>query len=343
MGESMDILKVRKIYDSMLDEKSKEIFLNRLLFNISNDSKYILNILNILNLVDKEAADRKLKKFEQIGKKIFIFGAGSYGQSIVKYYSNIKWEGFIDNNKKDNEILGIKVVDFDEFENNYLDSIVVISSPNYYDEMCLQLVNAGFNRENIITLKEYSYFSNQYFEMSPNEKDKESFVDAGALNGNTSKKFINWCKGNYSNIWAFEPDITSFEKCKNELKYPDVTVYSAGVFGKDGTINFNLTATGGSCIDKNAINTINTVKLDNVIRNEKVTFIKMDIEGAELDALKGAENILRTQKPKLAICVYHKPEDIIEIPNLLLKYNPDYKFKLSHYSYCEYETVLYAF
>jgi hypothetical protein len=69
----------------------------------------------------------------------------------------------------------------------------------------------------------------------------------------------------------------------------------------------------------------------------------MDIEGAEFAALEGAENIIKMQKPRLAISVYHKPEDIITIPNLLLKYNKDYKFKLRHYSCCEYDTVLYAF
>jgi hypothetical protein len=68
----------------------------------------------------------------------------------------------------------------------------------------------------------------------------------------------------------------------------------------------------------------------------------MDIEGAELNALKGARRIIEEQTPKLAICVYHKPKDIWEIPQLILDICPRYKFYLRHYSFSPTETVLYA-
>ena len=73
-----------------------------------------------------------------------------------------------------------------------------------------------------------------------------------------------------------------------------------------------------------------------------ITFIKMDIEGSEIPALRGAKEIIETQKPKLAICVYHKPEDIWEIPELILDYVPEYRLYLRHYSITYTETVLYA-
>lgn len=79
-----------------------------------------------------------------------------------------------------------------------------------------------------------------------------------------------------------------------------------------------------------------------VKRNEKVTFIKMDIEGAELETLKGASRLIAEQKPKLAVCVYHKPEDIFTIPEYLRTLNPDYKFYLRYYTFAEWDTVLYA-
>ena len=76
---------------------------------------------------------------------------------------------------------------------------------------------------------------------------------------------------------------------------------------------------------------------------ERVTFIKMDIEGAELESLKGAGRIIiREQKPKLAICVYHKKEDIFDIPEYILSLNPKYKLYLRHYTLGEWDTVLYA-
>jgi len=68
----------------------------------------------------------------------------------------------------------------------------------------------------------------------------------------------------------------------------------------------------------------------------------MDIEGAELQGLKGAKNIIVKNRPKLAICIYHKPEDILEIPLYLQSIVPDYKFYIRHYSNHDIETVLYA-
>lgn len=73
-----------------------------------------------------------------------------------------------------------------------------------------------------------------------------------------------------------------------------------------------------------------------------MTFIKMDIEGAELAALKGAKNTIKMYKPKLAICVYHNPLDIIEIPKLIKEIEPSYKLYLRHYSKFYSDTILYA-
>jgi len=73
-----------------------------------------------------------------------------------------------------------------------------------------------------------------------------------------------------------------------------------------------------------------------------VTFIKMDIEGAEVEAVSGAADIIRSQKPKLAICVYHSKEHIIKIPFLLKKLVPEYKIYLRHHSPSLLDTVCYA-
>ncbi len=68
----------------------------------------------------------------------------------------------------------------------------------------------------------------------------------------------------------------------------------------------------------------------------------MDIEGAELEALQGAKNTIQRFLPKLAICIYHKPKDIIEIPLYIKKIAPRYNLYLRHYSNFHSETVLYA-
>lgn len=86
----------------------------------------------------------------------------------------------------------------------------------------------------------------------------------------------------------------------------------------------------------------NLVKIDDEI-TEYVTFIKMDVEGAELESLKGATSILIKDKPRLAICIYHKKEDLSEIPQYLLSVVPEYRFVVRHYNAKPWETVLYAY
>ena len=86
---------------------------------------------------------------------------------------------------------------------------------------------------------------------------------------------------------------------------------------------------------------ISTVRMDDVIK-EPVTFIKMDIEGSEYRALLGARNIIESYKPKLAISIYHKSEDIWQLPQLILEMNSEYKLYLRHYSTAAAETVMYA-
>lgn len=83
--------------------------------------------------------------------------------------------------------------------------------------------------------------------------------------------------------------------------------------------------------------------LDNIVKNEKVTFIKMDIEGAEEKALEGAERVIKEHKPILAICIYHNLEDFYKIPLLIKRYNAEYKLYIRHYTdMADTETVCYA-
>ena len=96
-----------------------------------------------------------------------------------------------------------------------------------------------------------------------------------------------------------------------------------------------------SRIDENGEDEVEVRALDEVV-DGKVTFIKMDIEGAELQALFGAEKTIKKYKPKLAICIYHRLEDILEIPAYIHSIVPEYKFYIRHYSFSTSETVLYA-
>lgn len=89
-------------------------------------------------------------------------------------------------------------------------------------------------------------------------------------------------------------------------------------------------------------NKISVDTLDNLFINTPITFIKMDIEGSEKETLMGAEKLIKKYKPKLAVCVYHKWEDIYEIPQIIKSLVPEYKIHLRHHSASIEETVYYA-
>lgn len=91
-----------------------------------------------------------------------------------------------------------------------------------------------------------------------------------------------------------------------------------------------------------ATTVIDVDSIDNVCSGDKVTFIKMDIEGSELEALRGAVNVIKRDKPRLAICIYHKPEDMYEIPFWIKETVPEYKLYIRHHTDGILETVLYA-
>lgn len=210
-----------------------------------------------------------------------------------------------------------------------------------------QLLTAGIAKRNISRIPELLNEPSQYFDVfRPNRN--EVFVDCGCLDGKSAFGFAAWCEAlSYDKIICFEPDIHNYEKCKNTLsKLGDCEVHRYAVSDKEGIVSFFLGGNGNSRIidaeQLENVETVNTIDLDTFLQNQKVTFIKMDIEGAEYVALLGATQIIKEQKPRLAICLYHDFAHIVTIPKLLLSLRSDYKFKIRHYSMHECETVLFA-
>jgi len=184
------------------------------------------------------------------------------------------------------------------------------------------------------------YFSSEIIQMT----DHEHFIDAGAYIGDTLEQFLNNTNYKFNQYTAFELDRKTFNTlktnvdqlhCKNKIK-----LINMGLWNESTTVAFSSGGLG-STIGHGSF-TAKTTTLDEVCKQEEVTFIKMDIEGAELNALKGCANIIREQAPKLAISLYHKIEDLWEIPIYIKYLNPDYKIYLRHYSNVDDDTVCYA-
>lgn len=174
----------------------------------------------------------------------------------------------------------------------------------------------------------------------------EVIVEAGSNDGRTLQEMIDITNGKFKRIYCFEPDkicIEMLEKIITKSQKP-ITLIRKGVGVTQSEVKFKTDSImGGSrvVIDEDYDYKIDITAIDDEI-DERVTMIKMDIEGLEFDALRGAERILRENMPKLAICVYHEREDIIRIWQYLKKVYPKYKFYLRHHNWGATETVLYA-
>lgn len=177
--------------------------------------------------------------------------------------------------------------------------------------------------------------------------DEECFVDVGAFNGDTIDAFLNAVDGKYRHIHAFEMSKRNYARLLQMVQDDPrcdavhVSLYPCGASDREGTSHYYENNTS-SVFSDDGTECAEFHRLDDVLRGQRVTFIKMDIEGAEPLALMGAEEIIRTQKPKLAICTYHRAEQLWEIPFLIRAMNDGYHFYFRHHHPEEMETVCYA-
>ncbi|MBP1672510.1 MAG: methyltransferase [Bacteroidetes bacterium] len=202
--------------------------------------------------------------------------------------------------------------------------------------------------------KSYSYeklpcpenIQNQYFSEDVPWSPIGDFIDLGAYDGDTIDSILTK-KITFDRIIAFEPDLKNFNILSEKVRSSGIhaMLYPCGTYSRTTQISFSNDGSEGSKIDPsiNTFSSIQCVALDDIFNNclNQNTYIKMDIEGAELDTLKGCQKLIKKYKPKLAVCLYHKPEDIITIPKFLHEIH-SYKFYVRQYGFYGLETVLYA-
>ena len=167
-----------------------------------------------------------------------------------------------------------------------------------------------------------------------------TFVDGGAYNGDTIKTFVQYP---YKRIIAFEPDRENFHKLIEKAQELDNAIYyPVALSNKEKKINFNAFGTASSYANPKGEVIVQGIALDNLRDNLAAPlYIKLDIEGAEMDALEGMKHIINDLHPLLAVCVYHHNSDLWKIPLYLREHYPFYKFELvPHAEY--YDLVLYA-
>ena len=165
----------------------------------------------------------------------------------------------------------------------------------------------------LIKSNSFHYFDDDVVELS----DNESFLDAGGYNGDTLELFLRITKNKFENYYLFEPEDDLLNKARKKSTDNRVYFYNYGLSNKEEIVKFKSGTEGSGfvCIDGNR--SIELKQIDNIMQDKRISFIKMDIEGSELAALQGAAKIIKEQTPKLAICLYHKIEDILGITDFI--------------------------
>ena len=349
---------VPEVEKRLSDDISKNIYEIKMQYILNRNVKVLLN--DLIKSMHNTFYSKRIKTYEldKVYKSqekidnIVIFGSGMDGTFILNSlkqssYKNINMVFCDNDSSKWNQKVGtdeLIIISPEELINDYKDSIVIIGSRFYKRDIYNQLLSMNYPIDRVVVDLTRDFMGWEYFDyFEPNEN--EVFVDGGAFNGLTAIEFAEWATKGYDYIYSFEANSQSIDVCQGAFKNYNLKgeVINKGLWHKTDILSFNSKSGQGAKITDNGDIRIKTVSLDEILNGKRVTFIKMDIEGAEYNALLGAEQTIKKWHPRMAICIYHKPEDILELPALILKMNQDYKFALRHYMPNLYETVLYVY
>lgn len=182
---------------------------------------------------------------------------------------------------------------------------------------------------------------------------KETYVDLGAYDGDTVEEFLRFTNKQFTRIYAVEPDRRSFSKLRRRLYYISgdlLIAKNAVAWNCDTKLLFNNKAGRGSSLiseitDEKSRRGVETdaVSVDSLLGGKPATLIKYDVEGSEHEAILGSEQTIKKYKPRLVVSLYHRVEDLIELPLLINSIRPDYKLYLRHHPYIPaWDTNLYC-
>lgn len=171
-----------------------------------------------------------------------------------------------------------------------------------------------------------------------------TYVDCGSFDGDSVNLHISRYGTSIKKVFAFEPDPSTFKRLEENMSnYNFVSCINKGVGDKVCKLNFSANKDRASLFSEAGELSIDITSLDNELLGEAPSFIKMNIEAFEPQALEGAKHIIKTHHPLLAISAYHKPEHIFSLVAQINSISPNqYKYYLRQHDGGLIETVLYA-
>ena len=190
---------------------------------------------------------------------------------------------------------------------------------------------------------EPQYFPRNLFRIAPDE----CFIDCGAYDGDTLRGFVDWTGGSFRKAIAFEADPTNFDALRRVIASDRrfrgrVDANQVAVGRERSKVRFAACGLANAAISDSGDTEVDCVSLDDSVFDDAPTYIKMDIEGAELDALEGARATLRRHDPVLAICTYHAQDHLWRVPLKIRELAPDSSLVLRPYCEDGFDLVCYA-
>jgi FkbM family methyltransferase len=171
-------------------------------------------------------------------------------------------------------------------------------------------------------------------------------IDLGACQGENLKAFLDsGCE--FTGGYLLEPDDTNLQvldKVLTELGIKTLSIHNLGAWNETTTLKFDASGNTGASIKSEGSHTVDVVALDDFVSEDFApNFVKMDIEGAEMEALEGMVDLIQRHRPHLAVSIYHKPSDLWELGNFIThKFPGKYDFYLRVYGHQTFDTLLYA-
>ena len=234
----------------------------------------------------------------------------------------------------------------------------LINNWDFYDDLYKQLSDDKSRRVLVgITMGRLtgkkSYFgevadpvSTQYFdqEVVGHVESGELFLDVGGFDGSSTEDFFSYSDGKVQSVSSiiYELDPKNVETIKE--RFADdarVEIRNKGLSDRKGKVYFESGASMSTIVDYETDEQAEVVRLDDDLERT-ITYMKMDVEGAEEGVLRGSKRHITNDRPRMAICVYHKPDDIRVFYDFVNSCRSDYKFYLRQYMPTESESVLYA-
>lgn len=175
----------------------------------------------------------------------------------------------------------------------------------------------------------------------------EVFVDCGAYDGDTIRNLLQTQGSFMGNIIAFKPDPLNFQKLQQyAIVSPlslnkKINLYPFAVGAQKSKVRFEASGTEASFVGLGDFE-VECVTLDEILADREPTFIKMDIEGSELDALEGAQKTIKKNLPVLAICSYHHQDHLWRKPSIINSYSDQFRFFLRPHLLEVWDLVCYA-